>query len=114
MIECKVLRCDLPGEHVLAHDSAIGIVETWVCGPHHVAISAGERWVWDPTEDEVHMGSDVPPLLLGAGSRVGAFSNFDGSRFIYLEIENPDGTMRDLQLQAPPEVLDQLRRAIAT
>lgn len=60
------------------------------------------------------MGADLPPLFTDVRITQGPTSNLKGSQFVRPEIQNADGTMRDIDFQITADKLTSLTEVLST
>jgi len=62
VLQCQVLRCqERAARNFVIDQGERGLFEALVCEAHAAALKAGERYVYNSTENVIYMGQDVPP-----------------------------------------------------
>jgi hypothetical protein len=76
-----------------------------LCDEHFEAVEAGERWVVDMATGRasVLMGSDLPPSFNRWQAVEGHLSSAGDSLLMRLELQRPDGSMSDIDVEMTAE-----------
>jgi hypothetical protein len=118
-MDCEVLRCGNPAASVLdVGTPGSGPIDVGICAPHQSQIGHGARWVFEWEEGSggrlgrLLMGRDLPPRVVTWKVR-GLVSPDGLTRVFSFQVENPDGSRREVEFELPPgEIADGVWRVL--
>lgn len=109
---CQVIRCKLPASvtHYLTKEP---LLESRICETHKEQIDDGAAWNWEGDSTAIHMGSDVPPRVVG-WSTGGLLPGESDGFSLNLEIDNQKGRgPEQVSLWITPDIAKQLRESLS-